>query len=214
MIIQRLSLLLLLATAANSQTVDLFNRKNLDGWEVKGDGVWTVMKDGTLLGQRDLAKSAKTDPNQSWLYTKKEFGEFDLHLEWWTRLGGNSGVSLRDQTRAIHSFGAQADPKNTPSHIGYEIQISNGYKDQYPTGSLYLFEAAKTGFQIENDWNSMDIESRNDIIRVKLNGHLIMQHPGDPKRSKVGPIGLQLHDMSTIVMFRNIRIKEIAKAKP
>ena len=214
MIIQRLSLLLLLATAANSQTVDLFNRKNLDGWEVKGDGVWTVMKDGTLLGQRDLAKSAKTDPNQSWLYTKKEFGEFDLHLEWWTRLGGNSGVSLRDQTRAIHSFGAQADPKNTPSHIGYEIQISNGYKDQYPTGSLYLFEAAKTGFQIENDWNSMDIESRNDIIRVKLNGHLIMQHPGDPKRSKVGPIGLQLHDMSTIVMFRNIRIKEIANAKP
>lgn len=214
MIIQRLSLLLLLATAANSQTADLFNRKNLDGWEVMGDGVWTVMKDGTLLGQRDLAKNAKTDPNQSWLYTKKEFGEFDLHLEWWTRLGGNSGVSLRDQTRAIHSFGAQADPKNTPSHIGYEIQISNGYKDQYPTGSLYLFEAAKTGFQIENDWNSMDIESRNDIIRVKLNGHLIMQHPGDPKRSKVGPIGLQLHDMSSIVMFRDIRIKEIAKAKP
>ena len=214
MIIQRLSLLLLLATAANSQTVDLFNRKNLDGWEVKGDGVWTVMKDGTLLGQRDLAKNAKTDPNQSWLYTKKEFGEFDLHLEWWTRLGGNSGVSLRDQTRAIHSFGTRADPKNTPSHIGYEIQISNGYKDQYPTGSLYLFEVAKTGFQIENDWNSMDIESRNDIIRVKLNGHLIMQHSGDPKRSKVGPIGLQLHDMSTIVMFRNIRIKEIAKAKP
>lgn len=214
MIIQRLSLLLLLATAANSQTVDLFNRKNLDGWEVMGDGVWTVMKDGTLIGQRDLAKNAKTEPNQSWLYTRKEFGEFDLHLECWTRLGGNSGVSLRDQTRAIHAFGAQADPKNTPSHIGYEIQISNGYKDQYPTGSLYLFEAAKTGFQIENDWNSMDIESRNDIIRVKLNGHLIMQHPGDPKRSKVGPIGLQLHDMSSIVMFRNIRIKEIAKAKP
>ena len=214
MTIQRLSQLLLLATAASAQTVDLFNRKNLDGWEVMGDGVWTVMKDGTLLGQRDLAKNAKTEPNQSWLYTRKEFGEFDLHLEWWTRLGGNSGVSLRDQTRAIHSFGAQADPKSTPSHIGYEIQISNGYKDEYPTGSLYLFEKAKTGFQIEDDWNSMDIESRNDMIRVKLNGHLIMQHPGDPKRSKVGPIGLQLHDMSTIVMFRNIRIKEIAKSKP
>ena len=211
MITQRLTFALLLAAVANSQTVDLFNRKNLDGWEVMGDGVWTVMKDGTLVGQRDLAKNAKTEPNQSWLYTKKEFGEFDLHLEWWTRLGGNSGVSLRDQTRAIHSFGAQADPKNTPSHIGYEIQISNGYKDQYPTGSLYLFEAAKTGFQIDNDWNSMDIESRNEVIRVKLNGHLIMQHPGDPKRSKVGPIGLQLHDMSSLVMFRNIRIKEIRK---
>ena len=213
MLIQRLSILILLVAAANSQTVDLFNRKNLDGWEVMGDGLWTVMKDGTLVGQRDLAKNAKTEPNQSWLYTKKEFGEFDLHLEWWTRFGGNSGVSLRDQTRAIHSFGAQADPKNTPSHIGYEIQISNGYKDEYPTGSLYLFKAAETGFQIDNDWNSMDIESRNDMIRVKLNGHLIMEHPGDPKRSKIGPIGLQLHDMSSIVLFRNIRIREIKKAK-
>src|SRR5580698_1602801 len=30
----------------------MFNGKNLDGWEVIGDGQWTVMQDGTLLGQR------------------------------------------------------------------------------------------------------------------------------------------------------------------
>jgi hypothetical protein len=30
----------------------LFNGKNLDGWEVRGDGIWTQMKDGTLIGQR------------------------------------------------------------------------------------------------------------------------------------------------------------------
>jgi 3-keto-disaccharide hydrolase len=210
MTISRFSLALLLFTViSNVSASDLFNKKNLDGWEVVGDGVWTVMKDGTLVGQRNPQVNAKTDPNQSWLYTKKEFGEFDLHLEWWTRLGGNSGVSLRDQTRAIHSFGAQADPKLTPSHVGYEIQISNGYKDKYPTGSLYLFEAAKTGYQVENDWNSMDIESRNNIIRVKLNGHVIMENAGDPKRSKIGPIGLQLHDMTSLVMFRNITMKEI-----
>lgn len=36
----------------------LFNGKNLDGWEVLGDGQWTVMADGTLLAQRsaDLRK--------------------------------------------------------------------------------------------------------------------------------------------------------------
>jgi len=36
----------------------LLNGKNLDGWEVIGDGQWTVMFDGTLLGQRitDLRK--------------------------------------------------------------------------------------------------------------------------------------------------------------
>jgi hypothetical protein len=210
MTISRFSLaLIFFSVISNVNAADLFNNKNLDGWEVVGDGVWTVMKDGTLVGQRNPKVNAKTEPNQSWLYTKKEFGEFDLHFEWWTRLGGNSGISLRDQTRAIHSFGAQADPKLTPSHVGYEIQISNGYIDKYPTGSLYLFEAAKTGYQIENDWNSMDIESRNNIIRVKLNGHLIMENAGDPKRSKTGPIGIQLHDMTSLVMFRNITIKEI-----
>jgi len=29
-----------------------FNGKNLDGWEVRGDSAWTVLKDRSLLGQR------------------------------------------------------------------------------------------------------------------------------------------------------------------
>ena len=37
-------------TAADDKP--LFNGKNLDGWEVIGDGQWTVMADGTLVGQR------------------------------------------------------------------------------------------------------------------------------------------------------------------
>jgi hypothetical protein len=205
-----LLILLMAASSAPAQWADLFNKKNLDGWEIAGDGVWTVMRDGTLLGQRDPAKPKSAyDPDQSWLYTKKEFGEFDLHLEWWTRLGGNSGVSLRDSSRGQYSFGPNADRNRTPSHIGYEIQISNGYKDKYPSGSVYLFVTAKTGAQIDNDWNTFDIESRNDAIRVKLNGELVAEFAGDPKRSKTGPIGLQLHDRSTIAMFRNLRIREI-----
>lgn len=79
----------------------LFNGKNLDGWGMIGDGQWTAMSDGTLLGQRigDYRKmfvpggplptpqqfKAGVD-TQSWLYTKHgDFGEFDLHLEYWTK---------------------------------------------------------------------------------------------------------------------------------
>jgi hypothetical protein len=203
---------LLVVVAGALQCADgtkLFNGKNLEGWEIVGDGSWTVTKDGILIGQRDPNKKANTDPNQSWLYTKKEFGEFDLHVEYWTKLGGNSGISIRDTTRAKYSWGPEADPKRTPSHIGYEIQISNGYKDQYPTGSLYLFQAAKTGFDLPFDWNTLDISVRNNKISTKLNGHPIMEHPGDPQRPKTGPIGLQLHDGTSIVMFRNISITEV-----
>ena len=67
------------------------------------------------------------------------------------------------------------------------------------------------GHEKANDWNSLDIESRNDLIRVKLNGHEVAKHPGDPKRPTTGPIGLQLHDRFSVMMFRNIRIREIRR---
>ena len=191
-----------------SDWTPLFDGKTLDGWEVIGEGVWTVMSDGTLLGQCDPRKPCL---HQSWLYTKKEFGEFDLYLEFWTRLGGNSGVSIRDTSRARWAVGTEWDPNRTPSHIGYEIQISNGYPDRYPTGSIYLLAPAQDP-DMRNDWNTLEIESRFDRIRVKLNGKLVAEHPGLPDRPKVGPIGLQLHDRNSIVMFRNIRIREITPA--
>src|SRR5262245_7704512 len=98
------------ALCAADRPVPLFNGKNLDGWEVIGDGQWTVLKDGTLVGQRtaDLRKlmvpgaQFKTPAEfngwrdqQSWLYTRRgDFGEFDLHLEYFTKSEGNSGVSI------------------------------------------------------------------------------------------------------------------------
>jgi len=193
----------------------LFNGKNLDGWEIIGDGIWMVMRDGTVLGQRDLTKKYEPKPeiNQSWLYTKRDFGEFDLHVEWWTRYGGNSGVSLRDPTRARYAiFGPVADKTKSPSHSGYEIQINNHYKDQYTTGSVYNFDKAQTGFQNDDEWNAFDIEVRDATgIKVKLNGHLVSQFVGAPGRPLKGPIGLQLHDENSVVMFRNIKVKEIRK---
>ena len=57
----------------------------------------------------------------------------------------------------------------------------------------------------------MDIASRNDKITIKLNGRVVAEHAGDPRRSKTGPIGLQFHDQFSIIMFRNVRIAEVGK---
>ncbi len=185
--------------------VSLLADKNLGEWEVIGEGVWTLLSDGILVGQCDPRRPCA---HQSWLYTKKEFGEFDLYLEFWTRLGGNSGVSIRDTSRARWAVGDQWDRNRTPSHIGYEIQINNAYPDRYPTGSIYLLAPARDA-DMRNDWNTLEIESRWSGIRVKLNGKLVAEHPGLPDRPKIGPIGLQLHDRHSLVMFRNIRIREV-----
>lgn len=200
----------------------LFNGRNLDGWQVQGESVWTVMKDGTLVGQRThpLGDPFQTWPltkeqyhkwlnQQSWLYTVKDFDQYDLHVEYWIPAGGNSGVSIRDTSRGRYSFGPEDDGRPTPSHIGYEIQILAEEKAKYPTGSVYLFTPAKTGMQKADDWNTMEIESRHDMIRVRLNGQVVAESPGDPSRPKAGPIGLQLHDRFSWVLFRNIKIKVV-----
>jgi len=218
---------LLAAIAAVLSAADLkpiFNGKNLDGWEIIGDGQWTVMADGTLIGQRitDLRKhlvpggpiATASDFSrwvnaQSWLYTKRDdFGEFDLHLEYWTKTSGNSGVSIRDTSRAKYGVTIPPDYTKTPSKIGYEIQINNRYPDPHPSGSIYGFVDAPKDANRDDEWNAMDIISRNEKITIKLNGRVVAEHPGDPQRSKTGPIGLQLHDQFSIVMFRNIRITE------
>lgn len=223
--------LLLTATAGAQNWEQLFDGKNLDAWEVRGDGTWTVLPDGTLLGQHGHANPGNPFGDawpialkqyrgwlgrQAWLYTKREFGEFDLHVEYLIPPRQNSGVSIRDESRAHWVIGEPDSvwvPKDTthkgsPAHVGYEIQIIDA-DAKYPSGSVYLFDAAKQGVQKSAAWNSMDIESRKDMIRVKLNGVAVSESPGDPERSKVGPIGLQLHDQFTFAMFRNIRIRQL-----
>ncbi len=148
---------------AGRRTLDwrpLFDGKTLDGWEPRGDCKWSVLPDGSLLGQRtkgaapaDRKRTTGGWASQAWLYTKAEYGEFDLHLEFWIPAGGNSGVSIRDRSRA-HGAIDEPDaarpelatfPKTTPAHIGYEIQIIGDDRETYPTGSIYGLVPAKTG---------------------------------------------------------------------
>lgn len=214
-------------TALAQSWKPLFNGKNLDGWETKGDGLWKVLAGGVVIGYPvsggkapfgspfpvalEEKKYINWRQTQSWLYTIAEFGEYDLHVEYLTPEGGNSGITLRDSTRGKYAIAPTPDYDKTPAHFGYEIQIYNGIKTKYPTGSIYLFAPAEFGHEKANDWNSLDIESRNEIMRVKLNGHQVASHAGDPARPKTGPIGLQLHDRFSVIMFRNIKIKELRK---
>lgn len=226
--------LLLCAACLPAQTGgwrSLFNGKDLTGWEVRGPCSWDVVEPGILLGQRTLGDLASPFPDpwpidrkqytnwlyhQAWLYSKEEFGEYDLHLEYWLPRGVNSGVSIRDRSRA-HTAIREPDserpdlaafPKTTPAHIGYEIQIIDSDKDKYQTGSIYTFVPAKLTNQKIGAWNMMDIESRNDAIRVRVNGVLVAEFPGAPGRSLTGPIGFQLHDQFSFILLRNIRIRE------
>jgi hypothetical protein len=195
---------------------------NLNQWEVLGDGIWKVRSDGVLMASRkpdkDLLFAASEtvtkkqfhdwDIVQSWIYTKRDYDEFDLHLDYWLRTPGNSGISIRDPSRAKHGLTHPPDFSRTPSKLGYEIQINSQWPDPWPTGSIYGLAKAKEGVEKTGEWNSLNVESRRGGIKVYVNGELVAEHAGDPKRPATGPIGLQLHDQTSFVMFRNIYLLE------
>lgn len=191
---------------------------DLSQWDSVGDGVWKLTPDGILLGRRpvDTASAEVIEgssfeawrSSQAWLYTKKEYGEYDLHLDYFVGAPGNSGISIRDRRRAQFAVTVPNDGTRTPARTAYEIQINADWPDDWPTGSVYGLTRAKDGIQKQDEWNSLNIESRNDGIRVLVNGVVVAEHPGRPGHTLVGPIGLQLHDRSSVVMFRNIWILE------
>ena len=202
----------------------LFNGKDLTGWEPRGDGKWIVIANGVLVGQRDFdskslapGKRFSTEKDylmwlnhQAWLYTTGEFEKYDLHVEFWTKDQGNSGISLHDKSRAQHAIAFPPDFTKTPARTAYEIQINNNYPDPHPTGSIYSFMDAPKDALKENQWNAMDISVRKDAIVVKLNGCEVARTKPDPKRASSGPIGLQLHDQFSVIHFKNIWIKKIS----
>ncbi|MBY0502988.1 MAG: DUF1080 domain-containing protein [Bryobacteraceae bacterium] len=188
-------------------------------WKTVGDGRWHLMRDGTLVGQRDLIgqgprKSYDPDPKafrawldrQAWLYTDAEYGDFTLDVDYWLRDGGNSGISLRDPSRAAAGVQAHPDFSKTPSKVAYEIQLNNRYPDPEISGAIYRIQPAKPGVHRDNEWNHIRIVCRNEQITVSINGTEVAKHATDPARPKRGPIGLQLHDQFSVTMFRNFKL--------
>ncbi len=222
----RLAALLLtafvLAPAAPAADWKDLLRNGLDDWKILGDGIWRLRSDGVLTAYRTPDKTKLFEDResvtsrdlhrwqivQSWLYTKADYDEYDLHLEYWVRSPGNSGISIRDPSQARWGVQHPADFSETPSKLGYEIQINSEWPDKWTTGSIYGLARAKAGLQKVGEWNSLNIESRRDGIRVYVNGKLAAEHPGDPKRPLTGPIGLQLHDQWSVVMFRSLWLLE------
>lgn len=186
-----LLLLVLAAGLAQAAPVPLFDGKSLDGWRVEGADYWKV-HDGVLVGQSDAGKK------NSILWTKKEFTDFSLELEF--RFSGHidSGVFLRHQTDQI------------------QIGISGSLKRDM-TGSPYI--SKKRGYPVEGkgvkellkeeEWNRMKIVVRGNKYVVSLNGSEVMTYESDTAVEK-GPIGLQVHPGLVMkVEFRDVTVEEL-----
>lgn len=187
----------------------LFNGKDLTGWKVSGGkmSVWGA-ENGILYVD---------GKGGGWLMTEKEYGDFELTLEFKVPERGNSGVALRSPM------------EGNPAYAGMEIQIlddqwyKNGknYKGLKPTqltGSIYdVVPPAKDATKPAGEWNRFQITAKGRQITIVLNGTKIVdanlddhkdrakEHPGLLREK--GHLGLQSHDGR--VEFRKLFVKPL-----
>lgn len=190
-------------SAQDTQWESLFNGKNLKNWKkLNGDAEFKV-QDGTIVG---ISKSGT--PN-TFLATKKYYGDFILEFEFKIESGLNSGVQFRSESLKEYQNG-RVD--------GYQYEIdssprawSGGIYDEARRAWIYRLTAnppARKAFK-SNEWNRGRIEAIGNSIRTWVNGIECANIIDDVTPS--GFIALQVHEVGKnedgkTVAWRNIRI--------
>ncbi len=187
--------------------VNLFNGKDLSGWT--GENHSYAVEDGTIV-----IRPAEGGGN---LYTENEYSDFIFRFEFKLTPGANNGLGIR------------APLTGNAAYDGYELQILDNTAPVYAKlepyqyhGSVYGIIPALRGFQQPvGEWNSQEVWIKGDLIRITLNGTVILEgdlkeaskngtpdhreHPGLERTT--GHIGFLGH--GSLLWFRNIRIKEL-----
>ncbi|HSK09795.1 MAG TPA: family 16 glycoside hydrolase, partial [Vicinamibacterales bacterium] len=190
--------------------VQLFNGENLDGWI--GNKTGYKVENGVIV----FDPKVKSRGN---LYTDREYSDFQFRFEFQLTPGANSGIGIRTPR------------EGDAAYVGMEIQVLDDTAPVYATlapyqyhGSVYGVIPAKRGsLKPVGEWNTEEIFIQGSKIRITVNGMVVVDgdlveaskngtldkkdHPGLQRSS--GYIGFLSHD--TLVRFRNIRIKDLAK---
>ena len=179
-------------------------------------GIWTV-EDGVMCATEDRE-----------IWTKTEYENFELDLEFKTDVGTNSGVIVYCTNKRNW----------IPNSV--EIQIADDHGDKWGTSPTHMQCAAIFGHLPANkqkvvkkpgEWNRMLISCKGKIITIKLNGKKVTEMDMNlwtsgkvnPDGSEIpswlptpfselptkGFIGLQGKHGDALIWFRNVKVKEL-----
>lgn len=198
----------------------LFNGKNLDGWEQRSGTAKYRVEDGAIVGQT-VAKTGN-----SFLCTQKTYGDFVLELEF--KVGKmNSGIQFRSEFyRQPTEKEINGKMKKFPADrvFGYQYEIdpsprafTGGVYDEARRGWIFDLknnEAARKAFK-EGEWNQARIECRGDHIQTWING--VKAADFRDSMTLRGIIALQVHGIGDgtktkpgeEIRWRNLRLKEL-----
>jgi hypothetical protein len=195
--------------------VALFNGKDLTGWK----GLVANPEERAKMSAEDLAKAqAEADQKMRdhWkvadgafvfdgkgdsLCTAKDYGDFELYVDWKILPAGDSGIYLRGSPQ-VQIW----DPSN-PSAKGIG------------SGGLYNNKENPSGPSVKADkpigeWNTFHIKMVGEKVTIHLNGQLVVDQVTLENywdRSKpIYPTGqIELQNHGNTLYFKNIYLKEL-----
>jgi hypothetical protein len=185
----------------------IFNGKNFDGWAGETDCMKVV--DGAIVWQKDKGGTP---------YTKAEYTNFIVRLEFKLPPGGNNGLAIRYPGHGDTAYVGMCESQVLDDN--YEKATGDKIDPRQAHGSAYGMVAAARGYQRPiGEWNYEEVTVIGPKIKVELNGSVILDcdlsqvtefmhgsaHPGKDRTS--GHFGLAGH--SDPVMFRNLSIKRL-----
>ena len=196
--------------AGESGWVELFNGKNLEGWTQHNGTATYKVEDGTIVGT-----TSEGSPN-SFMCTKKNYGDFELEFEVKVADELNSGCQIRSQQK-------DGDGRVNGPQVEIEASGKNGAEAGYVYG-----EATGRGWLTPEDrlkphknmkdgeWNKFRIVAKGPRFQTWINGKQIEDLTDEAiyKTHPTGFIGLQVHGIKKgtgpySVAWKNIRIKEL-----
>lgn len=181
------ALLLSASSLVMAEPVALFDGTSLMGWRADGDIEWLVVDGAIQAG----------GSGQGFLTTERDYGDFQLHAEFWVDATTNSGIFVRCRDRSrIHP------------DTCYEMNIWDEHpKQQARTGAIvFRFMPPLAQVKTVGRWNSYEIRAQGASLEVKVNGVLTaVLEDADPA---AGFIALQHWEQGT-VKFRNIQLEEL-----
>ena len=193
------------AAGTDDGWTDLFNGKDLTGWEQRnGEAIYEAV-DGMIVGT-----TVANTPN-SFLCTSEDYSDFVLELEMLLVDDFNSGMQFRSQSLPeynngrVHGYQCEVDPSDRAWSAGIYDEARRGWL--YPVD---LNPDAKTAFK-NGEWNHYRIECIGPSIKTWLNGVPVSYVLDD--MTPTGFIALQVHSIRDEAMagrqikWRNIRIK-------
>lgn len=200
------TMLMAMSLSVNAQEwVELFNGKNLKGWEQLGGSAQYRVENGEVIGT-----SLVGTPN-SFMATKKYYGDFILEYEMKMDRGLNSGVQFRS---------VAIQPDGSERVNGYQVECDDHEKRPWAGG---IYEEASRGWLYPmaynpcaaknnklGEWNKIRVEAVGSSIRTYINGVNFTNLVDDQR--KEGFIALQVHSIKDAsldgkeISWKNIRI--------